>query len=111
MDKNRPELATLGNYMKSVGNTVFSVLKILTPDCQNVMSMGIEMAMAELVPGSLDKKDGRRCHLLLHKILHLLPLFCKMNPTQGSIDLSLLNTVQYSTLYVQESMLNFIFFQ
>jgi hypothetical protein len=28
------------------------------------------------VPGSSDKKGGRRCHLLLYIKRHLLPLFC-----------------------------------
>jgi hypothetical protein len=34
------------------------------------------------VPGSLDKKGGRRCHFLLNKRLHLFPLFCITSSAQ-----------------------------
>jgi hypothetical protein len=37
------------------------------------------------VSGSLDKKEGRRRHLLLSKRWHLLPLFCLTNPAQLTI--------------------------
>jgi hypothetical protein len=32
------------------------------------------------VPGSLDKKGGRRCHLLLNKRCHLPPTFLSKEP-------------------------------
>jgi hypothetical protein len=35
------------------------------------------------VPGLLDKKGGRRCHLLLNKRLHLLPSFLSDEPGTG----------------------------
>jgi hypothetical protein len=38
------------------------------------------MIITRSVPGSLDKKEGKRCHLLLSKRCHLLRSFWLTNP-------------------------------
>jgi hypothetical protein len=48
------------------------------------------------VPGSLDKKGGRRCHLLLNKRWNLLPSFLFNEPGADLVRIQMRDTVKIS---------------
>jgi hypothetical protein len=56
---------------------IFTIATLYFPDAHAVSMVPFLSQNPKVlaVPGSLDKKEGRRFHLLLSKRLHLLPPF------------------------------------
>jgi hypothetical protein len=61
------------------------------------------------VPGSLDKKEGRRCHLLLRKRWHLLPPFLPNKPGTDIGRAFYLTTVELYNYKIKIILLNLVF--